>query len=113
MEIISFFSDTSFNHDKVNVSAMTETEFTKEIRLVFSKGHEMKEHQTKFPIIVQVLQGEIEFSVADEGKFTLQQGDMIDLKGSVPHSLLANKDSIVRLTLAKLDEAYRVKQAAQ
>jgi quercetin dioxygenase-like cupin family protein len=34
------------------------------------------------------------------------------LLGNVPHDLSANKDSVVRLTISKLDDAQRVEKVA-
>ena len=85
-----------------------ETDTSKEIRIVFKKDQIMKEHQTKFPISVEIFEGEIDFGV--EGTIhTLVKGDIVFLEGSVKHDLKANVNSIVRLTLSKSDTINRVK----
>lgn len=72
-------------------------------------GQEMKEHKTSFPIVVQLVEGKIDFTVSGE-VLNLAKGDLIALDGGVPHSLDALEESIVRLTLTKADQVDRVKQ---
>lgn len=108
----SFYNDLTFTDDRVRVSVVLETSFSKEIRIAFKKGQIMKEHKTAFPIVVHLLEGQIDFGV--EGvKHELKKGDILTLEGNVPHDLLANEESIVRLTLSKFDTAERVEGVAR
>ena len=68
---------------------------------------QMKEHKAPFDISVQLLRGELEFSVSSE-KVVLKELDMVCLKANEPHSLRALQNSIVRLSLAQADSAKRV-----
>jgi len=70
-------------------------------------GQVMKEHKAPFPILIHVLDGEINFTAAGE-KSLLKKGSIVTLEGNVPHDLTANQDSVVRLTLSKLDKVERV-----
>lgn len=108
----SFLNDLQFTDDRVKISVILETSFSKEIRIAFKKGQVMKEHKTAFPIVVHLLEGEIEFGV--EGtKHQLKKGDILTLDGGVPHDLLAHEESIVRLSLSKLDVVERVVGVAE
>ncbi|HLV42738.1 MAG TPA: cupin domain-containing protein [Brumimicrobium sp.] len=107
----SFYNDFVFTDDKVKVSVVLETSFSREIRIAFKEGQVMKEHKTAFPIVVHLLEGAIEFGVEGE-KHQLKKGDILTLEGDVPHDLLAKEESIVRLTLSKLDNPDRVKKVA-
>ena len=71
-------------------------------------NQEMKEHKTRFPIVVQIAQGEIDFGVNGE-KHRLVAGDLVALEGNVPHDLLALEPSVVRLSLSKMDSVERVR----
>lgn len=73
------------------------------------EGHMIKEHKTPFPIIVHVYKGEIDFGV-NGTTVLLKEGDAISLPGTVPHDLKARQDSMIRLTLAKADQAERVEK---
>ena len=41
------------------------------------------------------------------------KGDLVSLDASVPHDLIAKQDSIIRLTLSKLDTVERVIKVAE
>lgn len=109
MKTASFYKDLEFSDDNVSITAMLTSDFGKEIRIAFKQGQVMKEHKTKFPITVMTMRGCIEFSVNAE-VFTLEEGDVITLEGSVLHELKALQESVVRLSLNKGDTAERVKE---
>lgn len=108
----SFNEQLDFNDNKIKTSVILETSFSKEIRILMKTGQIMKEHKAPFPIIVHVLEGAIDFGVNGESQH-LKKGAILTLEGNIPHDLKAKKDSIVRLTLSKLDKASRVEKAAQ
>lgn len=111
MKTSSLINDLKYVEDKPAISVLFETENTKEIRIVMRKGQSMKEHQTPFPIIVEIFDGEIVFGVGEDHKI-MRKGDLISLDGGVPHNLKANVNSIIRLTLSKQDSPKRVSLAA-
>ncbi len=112
MKIESFNENVVFNDDKVQTSVLIESSFSKEIRILLKEGQTMKEHKTVYPIVVHLLEGEIDFGV--NGVVSpLKKGDAIALAGNIPHNLIAKTDSIVRLTLSKYDRAERVEEVAQ
>ncbi|MBE7629039.1 AraC family ligand binding domain-containing protein [Tenacibaculum piscium] len=107
MKVASFLEDIKFNEHKPAVSLLLDTDFSKEIRVVFKKGQVMEDHQAPFAIIVQVIKGAINFGVDNEIK-QLNTGDLISLKPQVVHNLTALDESIVRLSLSKSDTLKRV-----
>ncbi len=112
MKTASIYQDLEFNENKPAIKAILETDFTKEIRILMRENQEMKEHQTPFPIVVELLEGEIIFGV--EGKnYEVKKGDLLTLSGGVPHNLIAKKESVIRLTLSKLDSSKRVEGVAE
>ena len=112
MKTASLRNKKKYKENKVAVTVMMETETSKEIRILFRKGQTMKEHKAGFPITVEVHEGAIEFGVNGE-KMNLNAGDLIALDANVPNDLLAQEDSIVRLTLSKLDSVDRVKKVIE
>lgn len=108
MKTANIYHDIIYNENKPEITVLFETNFTKEIRIVMQQGTQMKEHKTKFPIVIQVLEGHIDFGVS--GKLhQLIKGNIIALDGNVPHNLNANENSVIRLTLTKYDDTKRVK----
>lgn len=100
MQKSSMLKDVMFNELKPNIDVLFETEGTKEIRIVLNTHQSLKEHKTPFPIVVQIVEGEIEFGLHGE-KHRLQVGDLIAVDANIPHDLFALAPSIVRLSLAK------------
>lgn len=111
MNSASLLQDIEFHESKPVVTVLFETSFTKEIRIAMKAGTEMKKHQTSFPIVVEIVEGNIVFGLQNE-KMNLGKGDLIALESSIPHDLKALKDSIIRLTLSKNDQSERVQTIA-
>lgn len=96
---------------KPSVELLFESDFSKEIRIFMSKGHIMKDHNAPFAIVVEIFEGKIDFGV--EGTtHKLVKGDILSLKAHVVHNLVAEEDSIVRLSLYKGDGVNRVEEVA-
>ena len=109
MQISSITDALNYNDLKPNVSVLLETENTKEIRILMKAGQLMKEHQTPFPIVVEIFEGSIEFGVNGKA-LKLNRGDLLSLEGAVPHNVLCTSDSIIRLSLSKKDQVERVRK---
>lgn len=112
METNSFNQSVEFNPNRVSTKVILESSFSKEIRILLAKGQQMREHKTPYPIVVHLLKGSIDFGVENK-TYTLSEGDILSLEGNVPHHLMAKENSIVRLTLSKLDKAERVEKVAK
>ncbi len=110
MEINSFNKDIVFG-DKVMVQLITESSFSKEIRILLKKGLEMRSHKTPYPIVVHLLEGAIDFGLHNE-TLHLKAGDIIALEGDVEHNLFATENSVVRLSISKFDKVERVENVA-
>lgn len=109
MQLASLLSNVAYGDQNPAIRVMLESDFTKEIRIVFRADQHMKEHKTAFPIVVEVVQGSILFGVLNK-QHTLKAGDIIALEGDTPHDLKALEDSVVRLTLFKADSVDRVRR---
>lgn len=109
MEIASILSDIEYGDAKPAIKVLFNNASVKEIRIVFRKGQEMREHQTAHPIVVEIVDGSIDFGVSG-AMHRLDKGMLIALDASVPHNLIALEDSIVRLSLSKADNVERVQQ---
>lgn len=68
------------------------------IRIAFAPGQEMREHSTSSPIVVQVLSGAIRFRITGE-EIAMPAGAVVHVDASVPHSLFADDEAHVLLTV--------------
>lgn len=112
MKSASLINKLVYKEDKPAISVLFETDSTKEIRIAMKKDQIMKEHQTPFPIVVELFEGILDFGVAGNIHH-LKRGDILALEGAVPHDLLAKTDCIVRLTLSTSDSVKRVEKVAE
>ncbi|MGY3053404.1 quercetin dioxygenase-like cupin family protein [Pedobacter sp. UYEF25] len=112
MRTASILEDLRFNETKPAVSVLMDTAFTKEIRILFRKNQCMKEHKAPLPIVVEIVDGEIDFGV-EGNNLNLKRGQLIYIEANIAHNLTAISDSIVRLTLSKGDDASRVKDVTK
>lgn len=109
MNIASFLEDIKYSEDKPALNLLLDTDFSKEIRIVFKKGQTMEDHQAPFAIIVHIVEGIIDFGVDGEVR-RLTSGHILSLKPHEIHNLTAVENSIVRLSLSKTDSVKRVKE---
>lgn len=112
MTIESLYDNLNYSEDRVVTKVILESSFSKEIRILMKAGQVMKEHKTAYPILVHIIEGSIKFGVQGE-VHALNKGSIISLAGNVPHDLEANQDSIIRLTLSKLDKVERVENVVK
>ncbi|WP_068599018.1 cupin domain-containing protein [Vaginella massiliensis] len=95
----SFYDDLVYGEQNPVLKAILKIEHSKEVRICFRKGQELKKHKAPHPIVVQVLEGKIDFGLEDSERFILEKGMMIALDANLFHDLVAEEDSIVRLSI--------------
>lgn len=106
----SFFEELHYEDGhKPAIKVMIKTDLAKEIRILFRKAQEMKEHKAPYPIVVQILEGSIDFGT-DGQRYVLNKGMMIVLPANQVHDLIALEESMVRLSLNLLDQTSRVEK---
>lgn len=111
MQIASFLENLNFDDQKIVTKVIIETPFSKELRILLSKGQTMKEHKTPYPILIQVVQGAIELGISGKSHPMLA-GEIMYLEPDLPHDLHGTENAIVRLSLSKHDKIERVKEIA-
>ncbi|MDN5716516.1 MAG: cupin domain-containing protein [Janibacter sp.] len=74
------------------------------VMMRFAAGQVLAEHTATFPILVQCLEGEIEFVSGGES-VTLTRGTVANLDAGVPHEVRGVTDAIFQLVM--LDPAAR------
>ncbi len=78
--------------------ALVKTSEFEAIRLVLLAGKELKDHKVDGSITLQCLEGRVFFRFEDESRL-MTGGDWLYLDGGVIHSLLAQEDSSLLLTI--------------
>ena len=78
--------------------ALAKTEQLELIRMTVPAGRALPEHAVRGQITLQCLEGEVSFNA--HGRTThLRGGELLYLEGGAPHSLQANADSLLLLTI--------------
>ena len=112
MKKANIFDNLSTHNSKPIITVLFETNFTKEIRISLQKDVHMKEHKTSYPIVIEIIEGNIDFGF-EQQTVNLTKGDLIALESNIPHDLKAKTNSIIRLTLSKQDNVQRVKKVTE
>ncbi len=81
-----------------NAITLFKSDAMRMVMIALHPGAEMKTHTAPGTISVQVLQGQIEFTVAEE-PHQRSTGQALTLQGGIPHSVTPLEDSVVLLTL--------------
>ncbi|MGI9209947.1 MAG: cupin [Rhodococcus sp. (in: high G+C Gram-positive bacteria)] len=70
------------------------------IRISFTAGQTMADHQAMFPIVVQTVVGDISFGT-EEQTVSLVPGTAVHVDAGIVHRIYANIDSVVMLTILR------------
>ena len=101
-EIVNLFNANEEAGAKESYT-LAKTEAFQAILMRLPQGKAVGEHSVDGPIIVQCLEGSIEFPV-DGASRTMQAGDWMYLPGGTPHSYEVLEDTRVLVTLLFAEE---------
>jgi len=76
----------------------------RQVVFAMDAGQEMSEHRAPFLATVQIIDGELDLTVAGH-THAMQSGDWLSLPANEPHALLAKSPCRFILTLAKNSDA--------
>lgn len=96
--VFDFRALTFFKDEGPSVQVLSDIGTARVVLFAFRAGQQLKEHSTSSQILVQALRGRITFT-ADGRDIKLQAGMMIQLEAHVPHSLIAQTDAVVLVTM--------------
>ena len=100
MQQAAILQNLQFHPERALLTSLMETAFSKEIRICMKENTAIKSHKATAPIVVEVVEGEIIFEMENEA-LTMQKGVLVSLAAHVMHSLKANQDSVIRLSVSK------------
>ncbi|ERJ59414.1 cupin domain-containing protein [Sphingobacterium paucimobilis] len=112
MEVLSLLENITYAENHPAAQVLINNAYSKEIRIAFREGQEMKAHKAPYPIVIEIVEGCIDFGVEAQ-RYLLPKGSLITLEGNIVHDLKATADSIIRLSLYKADQIERVQQVAK
>lgn len=87
-------------HDKVHFKHIFNNENGGVVLVAFKAGQELDTHTTPAEVMVNVLEGEIEFTMLDKVN-TIKAGEFLLMGAEVPHSVVAKVDSKIMLIKVK------------
>ena len=89
---------TQFQDDKPYVQVLSDTGDARVVLFAFKAGQQLKEHRTTSQILVQILRGRATFATS-ASSVKLQAGMVLQLEENVPHSVIAQTDAVMLLTM--------------
>ena len=89
---------TTFRDEGPSVQILSDSGAARVVLFAFKAGQELKEHHTSSPILVQALRGRAVFS-ANGTQVRLQAGTVLQLEANVPHSIIAQTDAVILVTM--------------
>jgi len=89
---------THFDDSKPNVQIIARSGHARQILFSLRAGQGLREHTTSSQIAVQVISGQLTFGVGEE-KQTVTPGQLVLLEADVPHSVHAERDTAMLLTM--------------
>lgn len=87
-----------FKENAPGVRVIAQSGHARYVLFSFRAGQGLREHSTSSQIAVQLLSGQLIFTAKDESR-ELQPGHLLLLEANIPHTLLAQTDAILLLTL--------------
>lgn len=79
-------------------AAVLDTDTAKVVAFEFAAGDELKEHAAHHPVIIQVLRGEVEFTIGED-LYMLEPGRLIHLTPKLRHAVRATQPSTLTVTM--------------
>lgn len=104
---VSLYKEASYQSIKPLIRLLLETSSSKELLICLTKGAVMADHKSPFPIVIHLQEGSISLNTA-EVAYNMTKGDLIGLEGGILHNLIAEENSIIRLSIHKQDQVERV-----
>ncbi|HEY9361820.1 MAG TPA: cupin domain-containing protein [Chitinophagaceae bacterium] len=91
-------SEDTWNKYDHNAITVFKTDALRLVLIAMHQNAELPKHDAEGVISVQVIEGNIEF-ITDERTAHLGQKQVVTLHAGIPHSLKANEESVILLTV--------------
>jgi quercetin dioxygenase-like cupin family protein len=87
-----------FRDEGPDVRILADTGAARTVLFCFKRGQQLKKHQTSSQNMVQVLRGQIGFTVAEQTSIC-RVGTLLHAEANVPHSIEAHTTAVVLVTM--------------
>lgn len=87
-----------FREKGLSTQILSDSGTARVVLFAFKAGQQLKEHQTTSQILVQVVRGDITFTTPSSS-MKMQAGMLLQLEASIPHSIVAQTDAVVLVTM--------------
>ncbi|MEZ4660945.1 MAG: AraC family ligand binding domain-containing protein [Caldilineaceae bacterium] len=98
MHIFDLSQLAKFDENKPTVQILARSGHARQVLFALRAGQRLREHSTSSQIAVQVITGQLHFSAQGESQL-LTPGQLLLLEANIPHSLLAESDTVMLLTM--------------
>src|SRR5215204_3523641 len=113
-KVLSLPAETQFAPNGIVSRTLLRTAHSRTVLFGFSEGQELTEHTSTQHALIQILEGECEFSLAGE-PHRLKAGDLLYLPPNLAHAVKATRQFSMLLTLSRpiqpLDDVPRISTA--
>lgn len=99
-EVHAIAEQIEAGNDKVHVKHIFNNENGGVVLVAFKAGQKLDTHTAPAELMVNVLEGEIEFTMLDK-PHTIKAGEFLLMGAEVPHSVVAKADSKMMLVKVK------------
>ena len=99
-QVINLSAQVDYSEEKVAFTPIFDTTNGGVVLLAFKKGQKLDKHLATAEVMVNVLEGEVEFTMNDN-VHTIGSGEILLMGAEVPQSVKAKKDSKIMLVKIK------------
>lgn len=86
------------------MEVLYESAFSREIRIAMYAHQVMRDHESEYPIAIEVCEGAVTLST-EEQELILPKGEILGLEAGVKHHIEALQETLLRLTIFISGEA--------
>ncbi len=97
LEVFDAIATARFDENQPHAELLTQIEDTRVLLISFRAGQLLKEHRVPHNILVQTLQGTVEFRTAEKS-VVLRPGMILQLEATISHNVLAQTEAILLVT---------------
>ena len=91
-----------FENGRVHPITVLKSTGANVVMFAFTAGSELREHTAKQPVLLQSLEGTLDVQVGGQ-TFQITPGDLLHIEPDVPHSVTAEDNARLQLTVLMID----------